>query len=66
MNEVLPEVVANQGGKVSGANYANLVAVLVEAVKEHQKTILEQQAEIDNLKGLKAKVEKLEALLQGR
>jgi len=81
VNEVVPEVVAHdENGKAKGVNYANLVAVLVEAVKEQQATIQDQhvkneelqtmlkqqQAELDNLKGLKAKVERLEALLQAR
>ena len=66
VDQVVPEVVAHEGGTAKGVNYANLVAVLVEAVKEQQTTINRQQAELDNLKGLKAKVERLEALLQGR
>jgi len=66
VDEVVPEVVAHENGTAKGVNYANLVAVLVEAVKEQQKTINKQQAEIDSLTSLKAKVEKLEALLQAR
>jgi hypothetical protein len=66
VNEVLPEVVAQEGGEARGVNYANLVAVLVEAVKEQQKTIEEQRAEIDKLKDLQAKVERLEALMRER
>jgi len=77
VNEVLPELVVQEGGKARGVNYANLVAVLVEAVKEQQlrnekdhttieeqqKTINRQQAELDSLK---SKLETLEALVQGR
>ena len=66
VNEVVPEVVAHEGGTAKGVNYANLVAVLVEAVKEQQKTIDEQQAEIDNLRGLKAEVEELKAILRSK
>jgi hypothetical protein len=74
---VLPEVVAQEGGKARGVNYAHLVAVLVEAVKGRQatnekdhrtieeqlRTIDRQKAELDNLK---SRLETLEALVQGR
>jgi hypothetical protein len=52
--EVIPEVVALEGGAPSGVSYANLVAVLVEAVKEQQT----------ELNVLKAKIERLEAMLE--
>ena len=35
--KVVPEVVAYNGGAAAGVNYASLVGVLVEAVKEQQK-----------------------------
>jgi hypothetical protein len=41
--KVVPEVVAYNDGAATGVNYASLVGVLVEAVKEQQKTIQEQQ-----------------------
>jgi len=74
---VLPEVVAREDGKAKGVSYANLVAVLVEAVKEQQKTIEDQRQVIQNertaneeqwaeLNILKAKMDKLEALLQAK
>ncbi len=66
VNEVLPEVVAQEGGKARGVNYANLVAVLVEAVKEQQKTIEKLERQQDELTGLKAEVERLRLLLQER
>ncbi len=55
---VVPEVVSHGGksGEVTGLNYDSLVGVLVEAVKE-------QQAE---LAGLRAEVQQLKALLQGK
>jgi len=43
VDEVVPEVVAHEGGKAKGVNYASLVAVLVEAVKEQQATIQEER-----------------------
>jgi hypothetical protein len=80
VNQVLPELVAQEGGQARGVNYANLVAVLVEAIKEQQRAnekdrsrieelqrmMIQQQAEIDSLRSLKAEVEKLEALLRER
>jgi hypothetical protein len=49
VDQVLPEVVGynDDGSAPAGVNYANLVAVLVEAVKEQQKTIEGQQQTIE-------------------
>ncbi len=70
VNEVVPEVVAHENGKARGVNYDNLVAVLVEAVKEQQRTIQDQQtrneAQQQAFESLKAEVETLKALLQRR
>jgi len=52
VNEVVPEVVALEGGKARGVNYDNLVAVLVEAVKEQQAEVASLKAEVEKLKGL--------------
>ena len=54
--KVVPEVVAYNNGAAAGVNYASLVGVLVEAVKEQQK-------EVDSLK---AEVQQLKTQLQGR
>jgi hypothetical protein len=45
--KVVPEVVAYNDGAAAGVNYASLVGVLVEAVKEQQA---QHKAEIDSLK----------------
>jgi len=77
VNEVVPEVVAHENGTAKGVNYANLVAVLVEAVKEQQKTIEKQQQTIQHerttneaqqaeLDSLKAEMVRLKVLVQGR
>jgi hypothetical protein len=72
--EVVPELVAQEDGAPSGVSYANLVAVLVEAVKEQQRTIevlqerekkqreaiTEQQ---EAVKILRAELEKVKTLL---
>ena len=71
VDEVVPEVVAHEGGEAKGVNYANLVAVLVEAVKEQQRTIQDQHKVNEEqraafhreLDSLKAQVETLKALL---
>jgi len=63
VDQIVPEVVAHEGGTAKGVNYANLVAVLVEAVKEQQKTISTQQDEILNLK---SRLEQVEILLTQR
>jgi hypothetical protein len=65
VEEVLPEVVfTNKTDGYMGVNYAEITAVLVEAIKE-------QQIEIDNLKqqliiqeDLSSRIERLEKLLQ--
>jgi hypothetical protein len=56
VDRVIPEVVSHDGGSARGVNYAALVGVLVEAVKEQQKVVQQQQTELDSLKELKAKV----------
>jgi hypothetical protein len=72
--EVVPELVALEDGAPSGVNYANLVAVLVEAVKEQQRTMEEQQRMIEEqrtaikeqreaVEGLRAELERLKTLL---
>ena len=43
--KVVPEVVAYNDGAATGVNYASLVGVLVEAVKEQQGIVKEQQAQ---------------------
>jgi hypothetical protein len=50
VDRVIPEVVSHEGGAAKGVNYASLVGVLVEAVKEQQaqrdslvQTVKEQQ-----------------------
>ena len=51
MEPVLPELVfINEADGYKGVNYAEVTAVLVEAVKEQQKMIEELKAEIEQLK----------------
>ena len=65
VGEVIPEVVAYEenGFDAKSVDYARLVAVLIEAVKEQQHTIEQQTAEIGSLKETMARFESaLEAL----
>ena len=56
MEPVLPELVfINEADGYKGVNYAEVTAVLVEAVKEQQKMIEELKAEIEQLKKNQAK-----------
>jgi hypothetical protein len=49
--KIIPELVfTNEVDGYKGINYAEVSAVLVEAIKEQQKQILDQQKEIDDLK----------------
>jgi hypothetical protein len=50
--KVVPEVVAYKDGAAAGVNYASLVGVLVEAVKEQQKEVDSLKAEVQQLKTL--------------
>jgi len=51
--KVIPELVfTNEVDGYKGINYAEVSAVLVEAIKEQQKQIQDQQKEIDELKAL--------------
>ena len=60
VEEVLPEVVfTNPSDGYKGVNYAEITAVLVEAVKEQQQIINTQQKEIEALKENNNEIEKL-------
>jgi hypothetical protein len=58
VDRVIPEVVSHEGGAAKGVNYSSLVGVLVEAVKEQQKVVQQQQTELDSLKELKAEAQR--------
>lgn len=70
VDQVIPEVVAHNDKDATGVNYSSLVGVLVEAVKEQQGLIQEQQKAIQDLQeqqkinaALSVKVSELERLL---
>ena len=47
VDAVVPEVVSHEGGTAKGVNYASLVGVLVEAVKEQQVAMTKQEERIN-------------------
>lgn len=49
VNSVLPQLVKEENNEIEGMNYGKLTAVLVEAIKELNTTIIEQQKQIDEL-----------------
>jgi hypothetical protein len=52
IQEVLPQVVFEQEDGMLGVSYGNITAVLIEAIKEQQTQIENQQSQIDELKAL--------------
>jgi Chaperone of endosialidase/Head domain of trimeric autotransporter adhesin len=64
MEKIIPEAVfTNPTDGLKGINYAELTAVLAEAIKEQQNIIETQQQEINRLKGLEARIAQLEQIL---
>jgi hypothetical protein len=60
VEKVLPELVTTNSEGFKAVSYQNMSAVLVEAVKEQQKTIEQQQTELEQVKRqLQVLVEKL-------
>jgi hypothetical protein len=60
VEEVFPELVNGQGDEIKSVAYGNFAGVFIEAFKEQQKTIEEQNAKIDLLtKQVEALMEKL-------
>jgi hypothetical protein len=67
MEKILPEAVyTNSVDGLKGINYAELTAVLAEAIKEQQSIIESQQKEIDRLKGLESRISQLEEILNAK
>jgi len=60
---IFPELVQEDAQGYLAVDYSKLTPALVEAIKEQQKIIDQQQNEIDELKALNAKVENLAELV---
>jgi hypothetical protein len=52
VEKVVPEAVSENADGYKGVDYAKLVPLLIEAIKEQQKQIMQQQKEINQLKKL--------------
>ena len=74
MGEVFPEIVAYEenGIDAKSIDYARLVSVLIEATKEQQKLIgslqkdnISLKGELEKMKNVEARLQKIETLLQG-
>ncbi|HCY00278.1 MAG TPA: hypothetical protein DG754_09090, partial [Bacteroidales bacterium] len=64
VEKVVPELVfTNSEDGYMGVNYAEMTAVLVEAVKEQQKEIEILKAEIGKIDALKAELDAIKALI---
>jgi hypothetical protein len=65
--KVVPEVVAYNDGAATGVNYASLVGVLVEAVKEQEMKLEKQQAQHQaEMDRMNVKIAELERLLTSK
>jgi trimeric autotransporter adhesin len=64
VDRVIPEVVSHEGGAAKGVNYASLVGVLVEAVKEQQKELDSLKGEMRQQQGAIAKQQEINAELK--
>ncbi len=62
VEKVFPELVAVDGAGMKSVKYPNLVAPLIEAVKEQKKIVEDQDAKI---KMLEEKIEALEKMIEG-
>lgn len=50
VEKIVPEVVSTNDKGIKGVAYSNLIALLIEAIKEQNKTIEEQRKDIQDLK----------------
>jgi trimeric autotransporter adhesin len=66
VEQVLPEVVSTDAKGYKAVAYQNIVPVLVEAIKEQQKTIDELQAKVSVMQHLAAEIESIKARLTER
>ena len=52
IQEVFPELVSEDDNEMLAVNYQGLVPVLINALKEQESKIIDQQTQIDELKEL--------------
>jgi hypothetical protein len=63
IKEVFPELVSEDDNEMLAVNYQGLVPVLINAIKEQNNKISNQQFEIDRLKEQEKRLERLEKLV---
>ena len=63
IKEVFPELVTEDSNEMLAVNYQGLVPVLINALKEQDGKIKEQQSEIEILKQQQAEIEELKELV---
>jgi len=63
IREVFPELVSEDANEMLAVNYQGLVPVLINAIKEQDNKISNQQVEIDRLKKQEKRLERLERLV---
>jgi hypothetical protein len=63
IREVFPELVTEDDNEMLAVNYQGLVPVLINALKEQNDKIANQQSEIDVLKEQEKRLERLEAII---
>ncbi|MFN8207970.1 MAG: tail fiber domain-containing protein [Bacteroidales bacterium] len=64
VEKVMPELVLTDVEGIKSVKYMQLTAVLLEALKEQQRIIVQQQAEIDGLRALRSEVNELRSLVE--
>ena len=63
IQKVFPELVSTDDRDMLAVNYQGLVPVLINALKEQDAKLKEQQADIDELKEQEKRLERLEAII---
>jgi hypothetical protein len=63
IKQVFPELVSEDDNEMLAVNYQGLVPVLINAIKEQNNKISNQQFEIDRLKEQEKRLERLEKLV---
>ncbi len=64
VQKVFPELVSKDGNEMLAVNYQGLVPVLINALKEQDAKMKEQQSEIEILKQQQAEIEELKEMVQ--
>ncbi|RLD90949.1 MAG: hypothetical protein DRJ09_02695, partial [Bacteroidetes bacterium] len=66
VESVLPEIVSTDENGYKSLDYSKLTPLLIEAVKQQQKTITELQQKLQEMETLKQRLDKIEKLISGK